>query len=438
LNADGSFDPTFGGGAGRVITDVRNDFDFPQAITVQPDGKVLVTGYSYDLPNTNYDVAVVRYAKDGTLDTTWGGDGIVITQAGADEDYATDAILTADNKLVVAGYVLDGSDYDFSVLRYNLAPFIPELTTPATNAVSRSPVAVNFSLPVAATAGSVRLAFTGPAIRTLTLAASEETSGAHGFSFDPASPLAAPQIASVSGGATVPDGVYAVVLTYQDAQGNAAASPTATNVRIDTIAPTLSLPANITVTATGPDGAVVSYSASAGDPNGSGLAASSFLPASGSLFPPGVTMVNASATDHTGNHAVGSFTVTVLTAQEAWRQQYFGVTTNTGIAADTEDPDGDGWSNLFEFIAGLGPNDPTSRFILRIEPASEPPGAKAIIFSPRLSDRSYVVKHKTALTDSSWLALTSLTTSDDGAERMVIDLAPSDGSGFYIVEITRP
>ena len=78
----------------------------------------------------------------------------------------------------------------------------------------------------------------------------------------------------------------------------------------DTTPPVLTLPANITAEATSAAGATVTYTASASDA-GSGVATSSFLPASGSTFPIGMTTVNASATDIAGNTASGSFTVTV-------------------------------------------------------------------------------------------------------------------------------
>ncbi|MCL4859477.1 MAG: HYR domain-containing protein, partial [Caldilineaceae bacterium] len=79
---------------------------------------------------------------------------------------------------------------------------------------------------------------------------------------------------------------------------------------VDTTAPTLNLPANMTVEATGSTGATVNFSVTATDdidPNPTVLCA----PASGSTFPLGATPVNCSATDASGNTANGSFTVTV-------------------------------------------------------------------------------------------------------------------------------
>jgi hypothetical protein len=100
-----------------------------------------------------------------------------------------------------------------------------------------------------------------------------------------------------------------------DAAGNCAgAGPIAGN-RIDREAPVLSLPAGMTVDATSPAGAVVSFSATASD----GVDANpgvSCAPASGSTLAIGTTTVDCTATDHVGNTAGDSFTVTVLGAKE--------------------------------------------------------------------------------------------------------------------------
>jgi FG-GAP repeat/HYR domain/Abnormal spindle-like microcephaly-assoc'd, ASPM-SPD-2-Hydin len=106
------------------------------------------------------------------------------------------------------------------------------------------------------------------------------------------------------------DGVHTFSVCAKDATGNVDPTPASVTWTVDGTVPVLTLPANIVAEATGPTGRVVTYSASASDP-GSGVATSSFLPASGSTFPIGATTVNASATDNAGNTATGSFTVTV-------------------------------------------------------------------------------------------------------------------------------
>jgi probable HAF family extracellular repeat protein len=77
--------------------------------------------------------------------------------------------------------------------------------------------------------------------------------------------------------------------------------------------PTLTLPASLTVDATSPGGAVVSFAAMANDAE-DGAFLPACMPASGSIFAIGTTTVSCTATDSGGLDATGSFTVTVLGA----------------------------------------------------------------------------------------------------------------------------
>jgi hypothetical protein len=79
---------------------------------------------------------------------------------------------------------------------------------------------------------------------------------------------------------------------------------------VDTIAPVLHLPDDMTVAATSVAGAVVEFTATADDAVWGPIAVTC-APASGSNFPVGMTTVNCTATDGSGNKATGSFTVTV-------------------------------------------------------------------------------------------------------------------------------
>ncbi|MFO1370942.1 MAG: HYR domain-containing protein [Candidatus Competibacteraceae bacterium] len=79
----------------------------------------------------------------------------------------------------------------------------------------------------------------------------------------------------------------------------------------DTTPPVLNLPADITVEATSPSGAAVTYSASATD-DVDGPVPVKCAPASGSTFPIGTTTVSCTATDNAGNQASGSFKVKVV------------------------------------------------------------------------------------------------------------------------------
>jgi hypothetical protein len=81
----------------------------------------------------------------------------------------------------------------------------------------------------------------------------------------------------------------------------------------DTTAPELSVPGSFSVNATGPDGAVVEYTATAIDAV-DGAVTPVCQPGSGTLFPIGTTTVSCTATDTSGNGGSASFDVTVLGA----------------------------------------------------------------------------------------------------------------------------
>jgi large repetitive protein len=109
-------------------------------------------------------------------------------------------------------------------------------------------------------------------------------------------------------GSSFPVGTTTVNCTATDAHSNT--SSRSFNVTVRMTPPLLVLPAGITAEATGPDGAAVSYSFSASDPDDA-VASSSCAPASGSTFHLGSNTVTCTATDTNGNHSSNTFTVTV-------------------------------------------------------------------------------------------------------------------------------
>jgi hypothetical protein len=151
---------------------------------------------------------------------------------------------------------------------------------------------------------------------------------------------------------------------------------------------------------------------------------------------PGAHTLTGRVFDASGIYADTTQNFTVNTPQESWRMYYFGTTQNVGSAADTADPDGDGFSNLFEYVAGLVPTDSNSRFSLQV--VAGQPGQTQIIFSPIVAGRTYTVSYKTNLTDPSWTPLTNSLSNDNGNVRTVTDLSPGIGPRFYHVEITLP
>ncbi|RMD52107.1 hypothetical protein D6827_00705, partial [Candidatus Parcubacteria bacterium] len=115
-NSDGSLDESFDVD-GKVTTSIGPGNDFGQSVAIQTDGKIVVVGYASN--GSNYDIAVVRYNSDGSLDTSFDGDGKVTTALGSGDDYGFSVALQSDGKIVVAGYSLNGSNNDIAVVRYN-------------------------------------------------------------------------------------------------------------------------------------------------------------------------------------------------------------------------------------------------------------------------------------------------------------------------------
>lgn len=94
-------DPTFGNN-GKVITAFGTADDLALRLALQPDGKIVVVGVAGD-SSFNSDFAVARYNSNGTLDTSFDGDGKVTDDIDGDEDSANTVALQPDGKIVVAG-----------------------------------------------------------------------------------------------------------------------------------------------------------------------------------------------------------------------------------------------------------------------------------------------------------------------------------------------
>jgi uncharacterized delta-60 repeat protein len=123
FNADGSFDTSFHGD-GKLVTDFGGT-DSAQSVVVQNDGKILVAGSSIPIileggTMLNSNFALARYNTDGTLDTSFHGDGRLTTDFGATAAYARSIILQSDGKILVAGNsTKTGGNSDFALARYN-------------------------------------------------------------------------------------------------------------------------------------------------------------------------------------------------------------------------------------------------------------------------------------------------------------------------------
>ena len=101
-NSDGTLDGSFGVG-GLVTTDFFGGLDSVRSVVLQCDGKILAAGTAYD---NAADFALARYDTNGILDPTFGNAGKVTTNI-VGSDFATDMTMQGDGKIVMSGFSSD-------------------------------------------------------------------------------------------------------------------------------------------------------------------------------------------------------------------------------------------------------------------------------------------------------------------------------------------
>ncbi len=111
---DGELDTSFGGD-GKVMTDISGStYDRGRAVGLYTDGKVVVAvGTSTD------KMTVVRYLANGSLDTSFGSGGIVTHSIGTSYSYWQDAEIQSDGKIILVGQRRDSNYYRSVVIRLN-------------------------------------------------------------------------------------------------------------------------------------------------------------------------------------------------------------------------------------------------------------------------------------------------------------------------------
>ena len=125
-NTDGTLDVTFGGD-GTIVQSLRSlinpgggiSYDVPDAMALQPDGKILVTGLYKE--STQDQLFVLRLNSDGTPDTSFRTVGAFRYTLGQQSvQYGHDIMVKPDGKIVVLGKSwTGGSSYDSLVLVLN-------------------------------------------------------------------------------------------------------------------------------------------------------------------------------------------------------------------------------------------------------------------------------------------------------------------------------
>ena len=101
-NADGSLDTSFDGD-GKVLTDFgfSNTGEGVYSVAIDGNGRIVAAGTAGNGANDAF--ALARYNTDGSLDTTFNGSGKRTTDFGSGDDIAFDVAIQPDGKIVAAG-----------------------------------------------------------------------------------------------------------------------------------------------------------------------------------------------------------------------------------------------------------------------------------------------------------------------------------------------
>jgi uncharacterized delta-60 repeat protein len=114
FDADGSLDRTFGTSAGVTLTDVSPGSDVANAMTIRPDGKIVLVGRAGN--GGALDWGLARYTADGILDPVFGDHGKVAFPFTSAFDEAT-SVVSQGVKILVSGRIRGPTSDDLAVAR---------------------------------------------------------------------------------------------------------------------------------------------------------------------------------------------------------------------------------------------------------------------------------------------------------------------------------
>jgi hypothetical protein len=123
-----------------------------------------------------------------------------------------------------------------------------------------------------------------------------------------------------------------------------------------------------------------------------------------------------------------------------WRLQYFGNSSMTGATTcATCDFDNTGQNNLFKYVAGLDPTDPTSVFFLQIATVTNQDAQENLLFNPLASGRTYIPQFSTDLVGGVWLPLPDYSgPTTNGNQVTITDTIAAPPQKFYRIDISLP
>jgi uncharacterized delta-60 repeat protein len=117
FDTDGTLDTTFGGD-GKVTTPPDDCISAAKAVAIQADGKIVAAGFDGCIDR----FALARYRTNGHLDPTFGSDGKVTTSFTCPQSDANAVAIQADGKIVAAGFAVCAARHDY-LFRFGVARY---------------------------------------------------------------------------------------------------------------------------------------------------------------------------------------------------------------------------------------------------------------------------------------------------------------------------
>ena len=112
-NSDGSLDNSFGD-AGIVLESINNLG--PSTALLQGDGKIVVASSTND--NGDFDFALARFNSDGTIDNSFGTGGLVTTNTSVGNGEILSLAIQSDGKIIAVGHSFDPDAHTITLTRY--------------------------------------------------------------------------------------------------------------------------------------------------------------------------------------------------------------------------------------------------------------------------------------------------------------------------------
>lgn len=124
LNADGTLDTSFGTGA-TAFAPLSIRPASPARVSIQPDGKILLGSSAWMVQQQTYSFVIFRFTSNGALDTTFNNVGYTTANIpNSFWDICVEMGVGTDGKIVLVGQALttpgQAMDWDIAVMRFNV------------------------------------------------------------------------------------------------------------------------------------------------------------------------------------------------------------------------------------------------------------------------------------------------------------------------------